>query len=238
MYTGIAEVEIYLKKVREVLFYKKIAKVDVKEENINLEKDIFEASLEGQMFIYINRRSDIINLTSGNAVNYMVKLGYNGRMYFAEKDEEFEKEYVLKIEFTDGKSFYITGDKDTFIEVVAEDERKDYLDNLKVDPLDEKFSMDPLNKLVMEFNGTVFDALISGKEIRGIDPDYAGEILLAAEIDQLREANSLNMKEANNLFHAIQNVSQAVLVGNGKIKEPFSKKDMKIGSYELKSLLN
>ena len=38
MYTGIVEVEIYLKKVREVLFYKKIAKVDVVEKNVNLEK--------------------------------------------------------------------------------------------------------------------------------------------------------------------------------------------------------
>lgn len=238
MYTGIVEVEIYLKKVREVLFYKKIAKVDVVEKNVNLEKEIFENSLIGQMFIYINRKSDIINLTAGNAVNYMVKLGYKGRMYFAQKDEKYEEEYILKLEFVDGRSFYITGDEDTFIEVVSEDKRKEYLETLKVDPLDEKFSMDALNKLMMEFQGNVFDALVSGKEVRGIDPGYAGDILLAAEIDRSREANSLNMKEANNLFYAMQNVIRGALAGGGKIEEPFSKKDMKIGTYELKSLLN
>lgn len=236
MYTGIAEVEIYLRKIREVLFYKKIVKADVKEKNINIEKKIFEDALTGQMFIYINRKSDIINLTTGNAVNYMVKLGFNGRMYLAEKGEEFSQDYVLKIEFLDGKSFFITGDEKTFIEIVAEDERKEYLNNLKIDPLDEKFSMDPLNKLMMESNGTIYEALISEKEIKGIDPGFAGDILLAAEIDPSREAGSLNMKEANNLFHAIQNVIQGALAGNGKIKEPFSKKDKKTGTYNLKSL--
>jgi formamidopyrimidine-DNA glycosylase len=236
MYTGIAEVEIYLRKIREVLFYKKIVKADVKEKNINIEKKIFEDALTGQMFIYINRKSDIINLTTGNAVNYMVKLGFNGRMYLAEKGEEFSQDYVLKIEFLDGKSFFITGDEKTFIEIVAEDERKEYLNNLKIDPLDEKFSMDPLNKLMMESNGTIFEALISEKEIKGIDPGFAGDILLAAEIDPSREAGSLNMKEANNLFHAIQNVIQGALAGNGKIKEPFSKNDKKTGTYNLKSL--
>ncbi len=236
MYTGIAEVEIYLRKIREVLFYKKIVKADVKEKNINIEKKIFEDALTGQMFIYINRKSDIINLTTGNAVNYMVKLGFNGRMYLAEKGEEFSQDYVLKIEFLDGKSFFITGDEKTFIEIVAEDERKEYLNNLKIDPLDEKFSMDPLNKLMMESNGTIYEALISEKEIKGIDPGFAGDILLAAEIDPSREAGSLNMKEANNLFHAIQNVIQGALAGNGKIKEPFSKNDKKTGTYNLKSL--
>ncbi len=236
MYTGIVEVEIYLRKIREVLFYKKIVKADVKEKNINIEKKIFEDALTGQMFIYINRKSGIINLTIGNAVNYMVKLGFNGRMYLAEKGEEFSQDYVLKIEFLDGKSFFITGDEKTFIEIVAEDERKEYLNNLKIDPLDEKFSMDPLNKLMMESNGTIYEALISEKEIKGIDPGFAGDILLAAEIDPSREAGSLNMKEANNLFHAIQNVIQGALAGNGKIKEPFSKNDKKTGTYNLKSL--
>ncbi len=236
MYTGIAEVEIYLRKIREVLFYKKIVKVDVKEENTNIEKKIFEDALTGQMFIYINRKSDTINLTTGNAVNYMVKLGFNGRMYLAEKGEEYKSDYVLKVEFLDGKTFYITGDEKTFIEIVAEDERKEYLNNLKIDPLDEKFSMDPLNKLMMEFDGTIIDALISEKEIKGIDPGIAGDILLAAEIDSSRDAGSLNMKEANNLFHAIQNVIQGSLAGNGKIKEPFSKNDKKTGTYNLKSL--
>lgn len=238
MYTGIAEIEVYLKKIREVLFYKKIAKVDIKEENTNVEKDIFEKTLEGQMIIYINRRSNIINLTTGNAVNYMIDLGFNGRMYYAAKDEEYNKEYILKIDFINGKSFYITGDEKTFIEIVAEDKRKEYLDNLDIDPLDPKFNMDPLNKLLMDYEGNVFDALVSGKEIKGIDPGYAGDILLAAEIDQLRDARSLNMKEANNLFGAIQNVIQVALASNGKIKEPFSKNDIKTGTYELKSLLN
>lgn len=236
MYTGIAEVEIYLKKIREVLFYKKIVNVDVKEKNINIEKDIFENALNRQMFIYINRKSDIINLTTGNAVNFMVKLGFNGRMYFAEKGEEYTKDYILKLEFLDGKTFYITGDDKTFIEIVAEEERKKYLEDLKVDPLDEKFSMDALNKLMMEFDGNILEALISEKEIKGIDPGYAGDILLAAGIDSAREAGSLNMKEANNLFHAIQNVIQGALAGNGKIKEPFSKNDKKTGTYVLKSL--
>ncbi|MDD4343125.1 MAG: hypothetical protein PHH19_02010 [Eubacteriales bacterium] len=236
MYTGIAEVEIYLRKIREVLFYKKILKVDVKEINTNIEKKIFEDALTGQMFIYINRKSDIINLTTGNAVNYMVKLGFNGRMYLAEKGEEYDTDYVLKVDFLDGKTFYITGDEKTFIEIVAEDERKEYLNNLKIDPLDEKFSMDPLNKLMMEFDGRIVDALISEKEIKGIDPGIAGDILLAAEIDPSRDAGSLNMKEANNLFHAIQNVIQGSLAGNGKIKEPFSKNDKKTGTYNLKSL--
>ena len=152
------------------------------------------------------------------------------------KGEEFSQDYVLKIEFLDGKSFFITGDEKTFIEIVAEDERKEYLNNLKIDPLDEKFSMDPLNKLMMESNGTIYEALISEKEIKGIDPGFAGDILLAAEIDPSREAGSLNMKEANNLFHAIQNVIQGALAGNGKIKEPFSKNDKKTGTYNLKSL--
>lgn len=236
MYTGIAEVEIYLRKTREVLFYKKIVNVDVKEKNISIEKDIFENALNRQMFIYINRKSDIINLTTGNAVNFMVKLGFNGRMYFAEKGEEYTNDYILKLEFLDGKTFYITGDDRTFIEIVAEEERKKYLEDLKVDPLDDKFSMDALNKLMMEFDGNILEALISEKEIKGIDPGYAGDILLAAGIDSSREAGSLNMKEANNLFHAIQNVVQGGLAGNGKIKEPFSKNDKKTGTYVLKSL--
>jgi formamidopyrimidine-DNA glycosylase len=168
MYTGIAEVEIYLRKIREVLFYKKIVNVDVKENNINIEKDIFENALNRQMFIYINRKSDIINLTTGNAVNFMVKLGFNGRMYFAEKGEDYKKDYILKLEFLDGKTFYITGDDKTFIEIVAEEERKKYLEDLKVDPLDEKFSMDALNKLMMEFDGNILEALISEKEIKGL----------------------------------------------------------------------
>lgn len=238
MYTGIAEVEVYLRKIREVLFYRKIAKVEVKEENISIEKEIFEKALVGQMIIYINRRSDVINITTGDAVNYMIRLGFKGRMYFAEKNEEYNKDFIMKMEFTDGRSFYITGDEDTYIEIVAEEKRKDYLDNLKVDPLDEKFTMDPLNKLLMEFDGLVLDALVSGNEIKGIDSQYAKEILLAAEIDQAREANSLNMKEANDLYFAIQNVMQGALASNGKIKEPFSKKDLKTGNYELKSLLN
>ncbi len=236
MYTGIAEVEVYLRKIREVIFYKKIANVDVKEANINIEKNIFEDSLKGQMFIYINRKSDIINLTTGNAVNYMVKLGFNGRMYLAEKGEEFDKDYILKIEFLDGKKFFILGDEVTFIEVVAEESRKEYLENLKIDPLDEKFSMDPLNKLIMEFEGNIFDALVSDTEIKGIDPGCAADILLAAGIDKNRSAGELNMKEANNLFYAIQNVIQGALASNGKIKEPFSKNDKRTGTYELKSL--
>ena len=60
--------------------------------------------------------------------------------------------------------------------------------------------------------------------------------LLAAEIDPSREAGSLNMKEANNLCPAIQNVIKGALAGNGKIKEPFSKNDKKTGTYNLKSL--
>jgi hypothetical protein len=40
MYTGIAEVEVYHKKVREVLFYKKILNADMKEENTNIKKMI------------------------------------------------------------------------------------------------------------------------------------------------------------------------------------------------------
>ncbi len=235
MYTGLAEIEVYLKKIREVLFYKKIEQAYVKEANINLEADIFESALNGQMFIYINRKSDIINLTTGNAVNFMVKLGFNGRMYYAEKGEVFESDYILKLDFTDGKSFYITGDQMTRIEVVGEQERKDYLENLKPDPLDEKFSMDALNKLIMNYDGKILDALFSDVEIMGIDPDYAKDILLAAEIPFDKEAASLNMKEANNLFHAIINVMQAGLAANGKISQPFSRNDQRRGSYQLRS---
>lgn len=238
MYTGLAEIEIYLRKIREVLFYKKIDQAHVKEANINMEADIFESALNGQMFIYINRKSDIINLTTGNAVNFMIKLGYNGRMYYAEKDEPFAEDYILQLDFTDGKRFYITGDQMTKIEVVSEQERKEYLENLKPDPLDEKFSMDALNKLIMNYNGNILAALSSDEEIKGIDPDYAKDILLAAEIPFEKEAATLNMKEANNLFHAAINVMQAGLAANGKIREPFSKNDKKIGSYQLRSQAN
>lgn len=235
MYTGLAEVEIYLRKIREVLFYKKIAQAQANEANINMEKDVFESALKGQMFIYINRKSDIINLTTGNAVNFMVKLGFNGRMYYAEKGEEYQDDFILKLDFTNGRSFYITGDENTQIEVVAEQERKEYLENLKPDPLDEKFTIDALNTLLMNYDGNVLDALSSDEEIKGIDPTYAKDILLAAEIPYDKDAGSLNMKEANNIFHAITNVLQAGLAANGKIKAPFSKNDKMIGSYQPRS---
>ena len=238
MYTGIVEVEVFTKKIRETLFYKKITAVEVREENINIEKDIFESALMGQMFIYINRRSDIINLTTGNAVNFMVRLGFGGGAYFAEKGEDFTEPYVLALTFLDGQRFFITGDANTKIEIVAEEERKPYYETLKVDPLDKDFTMDALNKLVMNFDGTVQDALSSGQEIAGIDPGYAADILLAAEIDPTREAGSLNMKEANNLFVAIQTVIQGALALDGKITRPYSKKDKRVGKYVLKSSLN
>ena len=236
MYTGIVEIDVYAKKVRETLFYKKITEVEVKEENINIEKNIFESALKGQMFIYINRKANIINLTTGNAVNFMIVLGFTGRMYLAEKDEEYLKPAVLKLKFLDGKTFYVTGDQKTNIEIVAEEGRKDYYSKLKTDPLDKDFSMDPLNKLMMNFDGTILEALISQQEIVGIDPEYAADILMAADIEQSREAGSLNMKEANNLFVAIQTVLNNALASNGKIEEPYSKNDQRTGTYEVRSI--
>lgn len=232
MYTGIVETEVYTKKIRESLFYKKITDVTVKESNINLEKDIFEKTLLGQLFIYINRKSDVINLTTGNAVNYMIRLGVNGRMYLAAKEESFDKDYILKLEFIDGRRFYITGDKDTQIEVVDEQERKDYYEKLVADPLDNALTIEPLNAMMMNFEGSISDALVSGKYLGGIDPLYAHDILVAAGIDAQREAGDLNMKEANQLFVAIQTVLQSAMAADGKITEPFSKNDQRVGRYQ------
>ncbi len=235
MYTGIAEVEVYTKKIRETLFYKKIVDVKVNEANINIEKDIFENALKGQMFIYINRKSDIINLTTGNAVNFMIRLGYQGRAYLAAKDESFDQEAILMLEFLDGKRFYITGDQQTHIEIVDEQERKKYYETLSPDPLAKDLTIEPLNKMMMNFEGSILDALSNTDYLVGIDPQYAKEILLAAEIDPEKSAGDLNMKEANQIFVAMQTVLQSALASDGKIKEPYSKNDQRTGRYQLQA---
>lgn len=128
-------------------------------------------------------------------------LGMSGIFLKNRDDSLYPKHILIEFNFLSGKELYYQ-DMRKFGKVWLS-KNKPRFDNLGIDPMDEKFSLNTFKKLLTSKNMNIKLFLMNQALIAGIGNIYANEILFQSGISPFRKTRELVNSEMNNLYKAI-----------------------------------
>lgn len=169
----------------------------------------------------VYRRAKFIIMDCDNEKSLIIHLGMSGKIRF--NDKNFQKHDHIVIYCSQNKSIIYNDSRrfGVFDFCRTEDVHKsNYLKGLGIEPFDVKLTPQFLINALKNKKIPIKQAIMDQKIITGIGNIYACEILFKAKISPLRSADSLKIKEAQNLIEAIKEIlTLAIKAGGTTIKD-------------------
>ncbi len=118
------------------------------------------------------------------------------------------------------------------LELVESLEQAKKLQQLGIEPLSAKLTLNHLKNCFNKSSTTIKSLLLDQTKVAGIGNIYASEILFDAKISPLRTGNQLSIQELKNLKKSIQKILKAAIDKNGTSISDFRKVDEKTGEFQ------
>ncbi len=193
----------------------------------------FWKRVTGQKIIDLNRRGKYLLVKLSGGLTLAIHLRMTGQLTVTRADSTLENAVYFRL--------YLDNDH----ELRFRDQRKFgkiflYLDesppasliHLGPEPLDKGFSTDTLHKRLAGRKLAIKKALLNQNIIAGLGNIYTDEALFLAGIHPARPVDSLNEKEFESLYRAIQQVLSEGIQHRGTTKRDYLDGEGNPGSYQ------
>ena len=215
------EVETVRRTLLPLLKGRTIQKVEVfYPKAVHVDLETFKKSLENKRILDIERKGKHLIFVLSNGLYLLSHLRMEGRYRVENEGFQPQKHDLLYFHLDESKvlcyhdtrkfGVFLLKDKDSLWSTPP-------LLELGKEPFEMK--EEELQRLLKAKRGNVKEALLDQKTICGIGNIYADEILIHSKINPFRKANTLSMKECENLlYNAKEILSEAIKEGGSTVR--------------------
>lgn len=219
------EVETVRRGMRERVLHRKVADVQVGRERSvrRVGREAVIDGLKGTTITDVRRRGKYLlcDLDSGDAV--MIHLRMSGRVLVCDEGSEHPPHTHVVLHLVaddDTHSELLFVDPRTFGEVVVYDPHDEEvvipeLARLGVDPIEDEFNAEVLEKILHGRRGAIKSLLLNQQLVAGIGNIYADEILHRSKLRWNRPADQLSRRQLSTLAISITDVLTAAIDAGG-----------------------
>jgi len=239
------EVETVRRGMRERVLHRKVADVQVGRERSvrSVGREAVIDGLKGTTITDVRRRGKYLlcDLDSGDAV--MIHLRMSGRVLVCDEGSEHPPHTHVVLHLVaddDTHSELLFVDPRTFGEVVVYDPHDEEvvipeLARLGVDPIEDEFNAEVLEKVLHGRRGAIKSLLLNQHLVAGIGNIYADEILHRSKLRWNRPADQLSRRQLSTLATSITDVLTAAIEAGGSTLDDtqYVNVDGTFGGYQL-----
>ena len=242
------EVEIVKLSLKKTIKSKKILKVKVNNRNLRfkIQKD-FEALLKRRKIIDVNRKAKYLIIILDDNKYLIIHFGMSGTLHLLKKEFDFKN---TNLSFYKGQNFpYKHNHIELFFDkfkIVYNDPRRfgfvkflnskkelvKFLKNFGIEPLEKKFNIKYLKKILNNKNKNIKNILLDQKYISGIGNIYANEILFFSKINPNKLGKKINISEMKKLLVFSKKVLRKAIKKGGSTIRDFKNAEGTKGSFQ------
>lgn len=191
-----------------------------------------ERSLVHQVIGTISRRAKYL-LIPVQTGTLLIHLGMSGSLRIVTNQTPAQKHDHVDLIFTNGKTLRYTDPRRFGAILWTEEDPKLHplLKNLGPEPLNTTFSDTYLFKKCVGRKKTIKELIMDNHVVVGIGNIYAAESLFRAQIQPLKPAGTLSIKECTKLVDAIKAILQQAITKGGTTIKDFSSSEGKPGYF-------
>ena len=242
------EVEIVKLSLKKTIKSKKILKVKVNNRNLRfkIQKD-FEALLKRRKIIDVNRKAKYLIIILDDNKYLIMHFGMSGTLHLLKKEFDFKntnlsfykgqnfpsKHNHIELFFDKFKIVYNDPRRFGFIKFLnSKKELVKFLKNFGIEPLEKKFNIKYLKKILNNKNKNIKNILLDQKYISGIGNIYANEILFFSKINPNKLGKKINIREMKKLLVFSKKVLRKAIKKGGSTIRDFKNAEGTKGSFQ------
>ena len=242
------EVEIVKLSLKKTIKSKKILKVKVNNRNLRfkIQKD-FEALLKRRKIIDVNRKAKYLIIILDDNKYLIMHFGMSGTLHLLKKEFDFKntnlsfykgqnfpsKHNHIELFFDKFKIVYNDPRRFGFVKFLnSKKELVKYLKNFGMEPLEKKFNIKYLKKILNNKNKNIKNILLDQKYISGIGNIYANEILFFSKINPNKLGKKINIREMKKLLVFSKKVLRKAIKKGGSTIRDFKNAEGTKGSFQ------
>jgi len=194
----------------------------------------FREAVEGRAIVEVQRRGKMLVLDFEGSHSLIVHLMMVGQLLLSPPFTGQPRDVCLDLKLANGGRLTLGQVRLKYVHLLPTTE----VDNcppiakLGVDPLDESFTVDLLQGLLVRKRGAIKAALMDQAVIAGLGNVYTDEILFQARLHPQRRASELSEDEVEQLYASIVAELQRGLELGGSSEMAFVHLDGSAGSYQ------
>ena len=242
------EVEIVKLSLKKTIKSKKILKVKVNNRNLRfkIQKD-FEALLKRRKIIDVNRKAKYLIIILDDNKYLIMHFGMSGTLHLLKKEFDFKntnlsfykgpnfpsKHNHIELFFDEFKIVYNDPRRFGFVKFLnSKKELVKFLKNFGIEPLEKKFNIKYLKKVLNNKNKNIKNILLDQKYISGIGNIYANEILFFSKINPNKLGKKINISEMKKLLVFSKKVLRKAIKKGGSTIRDFKNAEGTKGSFQ------
>jgi formamidopyrimidine-DNA glycosylase len=215
------EVETIKNQLTRLIVGKKISRVDILLPKIvRLDKNKFKKIVVGAKINKLSRRAKILTIELNNGWSMLIHLKMTGQLIYQSTTKNKQlainnqatknKHTHVIFYFSDGSGLLFNDLRQFgYLKLVQAEELEAFWEKEGLGPeaLDKKFTFDRFKEILNKRPRVkIKQFLTDQKNIAGIGNIYADEILFFAGVHPLRQANSLSVRSAKDIFQGIKKI--------------------------------
>jgi len=206
------EVQTVVTGLNDILKDKKIISTNVHDDTVIgfPDKNDFINKSEGKTIKSLSRRGKYIIIHfKDTAERLVVHLRMSGKLLYKKRGENRDKHTHVVFEFNDNTDLRFNNVRKFGRLYLIDKQNVDKagnLNNLGVEPLSDKFTLELFKKMLQNRRGMIKPLLMNQEFIAGIGNIYADEALYLSKIRPDKKANKLSEKEIESLYHEIRKI--------------------------------
>ncbi len=195
--------------------------------------DQFRARLVGQRILKIGRRGKYLLISLSDRDTLLVHLMMSGRLSVVPLSEPCDRHTHTRFQLDDGCELRLR-DVRKLGRVYLVGDAEQITGHLGPEPLDDGMTLEHFQQLIGRRRGRLKPLLLNQRFLAGMGNIYADEVLFTAGLHPLRMADSLDCREVDRLYRAIQDVLTHALANRGTTLSDatYRRPDGRIGTHQ------
>jgi len=203
------EIAVIARQMNKEIAGKRVADIEARQpKNLNMPVKEFVKTAKGKTVNNVSSKGKWIFIKLDPAYYMLINRGMNADLLHFTPNQKLPEKYHFKLTFTDKTGFTIQFQWFGYIHLVPERNLNKHklTVRLGISPIDEEFTLEHFNKLLVNKKAGIKSFLIDQKNVAGIGNVYIQDILFKAKLHPNRKISTLSEKEINNLYNAIRDV--------------------------------
>ncbi len=195
----------------------------------------FEKVVLNALIVKVYRNAKYLILELDNNYSIIWHLGMSGKVKIHESSpESYEKHDHVTIKTNNGYITYNDARRFGLITYCESDKicQHKLFANIGIDPFSQNLTADYLKNKLSNKKNPIKVALLDQSIINGIGNIYASEALYDSKISPVRESNSLNLVELENLITSVRKILQKAIKAGGSTLKDYRKPDGSMGYFQ------
>jgi formamidopyrimidine-DNA glycosylase len=228
------EIETVCRGLRPFLENYSIQNVQINRPNLRYPfPPLFKERLEGAKIIKIERRAKYILIHLDNELTWVIHLGMSGRIRI---NEETVNKHDHVIWTTEQYCHFVYNDPRRFglMDLVRTRDLDQHrlFTNLGIDPFDAELTPELLHKFLSKNARPLKSVLLDQTIIVGLGNIYVCEALWLTNLSPFRNANTLSLKQCNELLENVLCVLKKAINAGGSTLKDYSQPNGELGYFQ------